>query len=264
MKRFAIILSAIMIVAACTKEPEPQPEPHHPTVTSLAQTSWVGGYDGDFQNCPLTFTWTFHFLTDSTGEVQIDCVVAANPQPTQTALFNYTFNGVSGTIFPQGHNPIQFVYDIDSRTIQAELIVEVGNGHTSTVLGGSTLLYPAGETPPVAFPVNTIWGANQQIAVGDSVMYVTWRLDFWEYGWGGQLSCCGGSYCVGRSHFWQYDTTSHTGSINIYGIEYPFSYDPTGRVLTLDYTSTLPMGSINIPIGGALMFSPLDTTETAR
>lgn len=113
MKRFAFILATLLLFAACTKEePQSQPQPQPPAAVSLAGTSWVGGFDGDFQSYPLTFTWRFDFLTDSTGEYHLDCVFAANQQPTQDGTFRYTFDGTDGTVLPDGHNPLPFVYRV--------------------------------------------------------------------------------------------------------------------------------------------------------
>ena len=129
MKRFAFITLAALLFAACTKEePSPEPQPRPTAAISLAGTSWVGGFDGDFQGYPLTFTWRFDFLTDSTGEYHLDCVFAANQQPTQDGTFRYTFDGTDGTVLPDGHNPLPFVYDSAQQTISMEIIMQVGSG----------------------------------------------------------------------------------------------------------------------------------------
>ena len=101
MKRFAFILAALLLFAACTKE-EPQPQSQPTAAVSLAGTSWVGGFDGDFQGYPLTFTWRFDVLTDSTGEYHLDCVLAAHPQPSQEGPFRYTFDGSDGIVTAVG------------------------------------------------------------------------------------------------------------------------------------------------------------------
>lgn len=264
MKQFAFLTAAFLLLAACTKQ-EPTPEPQlQPTATaSLAGTSWVGGFDGDFQNYPLTFSWRFDFLTDSTGEYHLDCVFAANPQPTEVGPFHYTFDGTDGIVTPDGHNPLPFVYDSASQTICMEINMQVGSGSMSTLLGGRTVLRPLGQEIP-AFPVNTSWTAEQQLPSGDTLMPVQWGLDFWEYGWGGQVNYCANGTCMGVSLFWHYDSPSHTGSVSINGTQHPFTYDPATDILTLEY-STQIYGT-DIPIGGTLQFCRSNESEnsTAR
>ena len=92
-------------------------------------------------------------------------------------------------------------------------------------------------------------------------MPVEWRLDFWEYGWGGQVSYCAGSTCSGTSFLWQYDSTTHSGSIRINGSQHPFTYDPSTDILTLDY-STHIYGT-NVSIGGILLFRRGDDQKDA-
>ena len=83
-------------------------------------------------------------------------------------------------------------------------------------------------------------------------MPVEWGLDFWEYGWGGQINYCAGSTCAGTSFLWQYDSTTHSGSIRINGMQHPFTYDPATSLLTLDYST--PLYGTSITIGGSLQF----------
>lgn len=252
MKRFAFILAALLLFAACTKEePSPEPQPRPTAAISLAGTSWVGGFDGDSQGYPLTFTWRFDFLTDSTGEYHLDCVFAANQQPTQDGTFRYTFDGTDGTVLPDGHNPLPFVYDSAQQTISMEIIMQVGSGSMSTTLGGTTVFRPLGQEIP-AFPVNTSWTAEQQLPSGDTLMPVHWGLDFWEYGWGGQVNYCAGSTCAGVSLFWRYDSAAHSGTIAINGTQHPFIYDPATDILTLEYTTEVY--GTTVPIGGTLQF----------
>lgn len=254
MKRIALILTAVLLFDSCTKEDpstEPQLQPQPSAAVSLAGTSWVGGFDGDYQGYPLTFTWCFDFLTDSTGEYHLDCVLAAHPQPSQEGPFRYTFDGSDGIVTPDGHNPISFVYNLASQTISMEIIMQVGSGSTSTVLGGPTDLRPRGHEIR-AFPVSTSWTAEQQVSSGDTLMPVHWGLDFWEYGWGGQVNYCTGATCAGVSLFWHYDSASHSGTIAINGTQPPFTYDPATDILTLEYTTEVY--GTTITIGGTLQF----------
>jgi hypothetical protein len=87
-------------------------------------------------------------------------------------------------------------------------------------------------------------------------MPVEWGLDFWEYGWGGQINYCAGGTCAGTSFLWQYDSTTHSGTIRINGTRHPFTYDPATDLLTLDY-STHIYGT-NVSIGGTLQFRRVD------
>lgn len=264
MKPFAFLTAAFLLLVACTKEePTQTPQAEPATLVSLAGTSWIGSFDGDFQSYPLTFTWRFDFLTDSTGEYHLDCVFAANPQPTEVGPFRYTFDGTDGIVTPDGHNPLSFVYDSVSQTISMEIIMQVGSGNMSTILGGNTILRPRGQEMP-AFPVNTSWTAEQQLPAGDTLMSVQWGLDFWEYGWGGQVNYCANGTCAGVSLFWHYDSTSHTGSISINGIQHPFTYDPATDILTLEYITQIY--GTDIPIGGMLQFRRSNESDnnTAR
>ena len=102
------------------------------------------------------------------------------------------------------------------------------------------------------FPVKTSWKAEQQLTVSDTLMPVEWGLDFWEYGWVGQINYCANGTCCGSSLFWQYDSTTHAGSIRINGTQHPFTYDPTTDLITLDY-STHIYGT-TVSIGGTLLF----------
>ena len=72
-----------------------------------------------------------------------------------------------------------------------EIIMQVSSGSMLTTLGGTTVFRPLGQEIP-AFPVNTSWTAEQQLPSGDTLMPVHWGLDFWEYGWGGQVNYCAG------------------------------------------------------------------------
>lgn len=262
MKRFAFILAALLLFAACTKE-EPQPQSQPTADVSLAGTSWIGGFDGDFQGYPHTFTWRFDFLTDSTGEYHLDCVLAAHLQPSQEGPFRYTFDGSDGIVTPDGHNPISFVYNLVSQTISMEIIMQVSSGSMSTTLGGTTVFRPLGQEIP-AFPVNTSWTAEQQLPSGDTLMPVHWGLDFWEYGWGGQVNYCAGATCAGVSLFWRYDSAAHSGTIAINGTQHPFTYDPATDILTLEYTTEVY--GTTVPIGGTLQFrrSNEPDSNTAR
>ena len=90
-------------------------------------------------------------------------------------------------------------------------------------------------------------------------MPVDWGLDFWEYGWGGQINYCAGQTCSGTSFLWQYDSTTHSGSVRINGTRHPFTYDPIADLLTLDYNTRLHGTSVNI--GGTLQFRRKDTMK---
>ncbi|MBQ8702806.1 MAG: hypothetical protein IJ524_00330 [Bacteroidales bacterium] len=93
-------------------------------------------------------------------------------------------------------------------------------------------------------------------------MPVEWGLDFWEYGWGGQVNYCANGTGAGTSFLWQYDSTSHSGHIKINGTTYPFTYDPSTETLSLDYSTTVY--GTNITIGGNLQFLPAAATSTKR
>ena len=89
MKRTILLLSAAILSAACTKEPLPQPSSD--AVFSLAETSWVGTYDDKYQGYPATLFWNLEFLSDSTGTLHLDLVIAATPQPSMDIAFRYEF-----------------------------------------------------------------------------------------------------------------------------------------------------------------------------
>lgn len=249
MKQFAFFIAAFLLLAACTEEgPMPIPHAEPMPMTSLAGTTWVGTYDDNYQGFPATLTWTLELLTDSTGSLHFDLVIAAQPQPSLDNVFTYTFDGTNGTLHSDNMSePGHFVYDSIRRTITMTL--QVGDGNVT--LGGETAFYPQGEAHD-AFPVNTSWEAEQQLPSGDTLMPVRWGLDFWEYGWGGQVNYCAGSNCCGTSFLWQYDSTSHTGQIKINNTTYPFAYDPVTEVLTLHYTTTVY--GTDGTIGGTLQF----------
>lgn len=246
MKQITLIITmAVLLFAACKKEPTPEPQPQPDTTTniSLAGTSWVGTYDDNYRGYPATLTWSIDFLTDSTGTLHLDMVIAAQPQASFDDTFTYTFDGSYG----ENTGGTQFTYDSITHTISTELFVGDGN----ITLGGYTVLYPEGQEQYV-FPVKTSWKAEQQLTVSDTLMPVEWGLDFWEYGWGGQINYCANGTCCGSSLFWQYDSTTHAGSIRINGTQHPFTYDPTTDLITLDY-STHIYGT-TVSIGGTLLF----------
>lgn len=126
---------------------------------------------------------------------------------------------------------------------------KVGDGNVT--LGGETEFHPQGEVHDV-FPVNTSWKAEQQLPSGDTLMPVSWGLDFWEYSWGGQVNYCAAGTCAGASFLWQYDSALHTGQIKINNTTHPFTYDPVTEVLTLHYTTTVY--GTDVTIGGTLQF----------
>ena len=240
-----------MLFAACKKEPAPEPQPQTDTAltVSLAGTSWEGSYDDNYRGYPATLMWSIDFLTDSTGTLHLDIVIAANPQPSIDDNFTYTFDGREICAYGSENmgDSSLFTYDSTTHTISTNMFVGDGN----VTLGGYTVLYPEGQEQYV-FPVRTSWEAEQQLTVGDTLMPVDWGLDFWEYGWGGQINYCAGSTCEGTSFLWQYDSTTHSGSIRINGMQHPFTYDPATSLLTLDYST--PLYGTSITIGGSLQF----------
>lgn len=95
----------------------------------------------------------------------------------------------------------------------------------------------------------------QQLPAGDTLMPVEWGLDFWEYGWGGQVNYCAEGTCAGTTFLWQYDSTSHSGHITMGHptfSTYSFTYDPAEDILTLNYSTTI-YGTADT-IGGVLRF----------
>ena len=252
MKKIAFItMAAFLLFAACKKEPinEPQLQTDTAPTVSLAGTTWVGSYDDNYRGYPATLMWSIDFLTDSTGALHLDIVIAASPQPSFDDNFTYTFDGREICTYGSENmgDSSLFTYDSTTHTISTNMFVGDGN----VTLGGYTVLYPEGQEQYV-FPVRTSWEAEQQLTVGDTLMPVEWGLDFWEYGWGGQINYCANGTCCGTSLLWQYDSTAHTGSIRINGSQHPFTYDPSTDILTLDY-STHIYGT-TVTIGGTLQF----------
>ena len=261
MKQITFISLAILLFAACQKEPTPTPqsEPDSTPIVSLAGTSWVGTYDDNYRGYPTTLTWCLDFLTDSTGSLRLDMVIAAQPVASFDDAFTYTLDGTEGTVYSNNQTEaVNFSYDSTNHTIKWELIIVEGN--TNTTLGGVTVFYPE-EQEQYVFPVKTSWKAEQQLTVSDTLMPVEWGLDFWEYGWGGQINYCANGTCCGTSLFWQYDSTTHSGSIRINGTQYPFTYDPATDLITLDY-STHIYGT-TVTIGGTLLFRREDDIKNA-
>lgn len=247
MKRLAYLSAVLLLLAACTKE-EPGTTPEPVAEATLAGTTWIGTYDDDFQGYPATLTWTLYFTDGNAGTLHFDLVIAAQPEPSMDDAFTYTFDGTEGTLHSDNMaEPGHFTFDSATGTITMHL--QVGDG--SVTLGGETVFYPADE-PHETFPVNTSWEAEQQLPSGDTLMSVTWGLDFWEYGWGGQVNYCAAGTCAGTSFFWHYDSASHSGTVTLDGTQHPFSYDPATDILTLEYSTTV-YGTA-IPIGGVLTF----------
>ena len=258
MKKIAFItMAAFLLFAACKKEPinEPQPQTDTAPTVSLAGTSWEGSYDDNYRGYPATLIWSLDFLTDSTCTLHSDGVIAAQPQPSYDFDFIYTLDGTEGTAYSDNFSgPVYFTYDSTNRTITWELLVTDGRD----TLGGVTVFYPQGQQPSI-FPVRTTWEAEQRLKVSDTLMPVEWGLDFWEYGWGGQINYCAGQTCSGTSFLWQYDSTTHSGTVRINGTRHPFTYDPIADLLTLDYNTRLHGTSVNI--GGTLQFRRKDTMK---
>lgn len=261
MKQIAFITMAVLLFVACQKEeiaPTPQPQSEPTQTVSLAGTSWVGTYDDNYMGYPATLTWSLDFLTDSTGTIHFELVIATQPQPSLDDSFRYVLDGTEGTLYSDNMSePGHFTYDSTNHTIT--MLLQVGDG--TTALGGETVFHPQGDTLH-AFPVNTSWEAEQQLTVSDTLMPVTWGLYFWEYGWGGQVNYCAGSTCAGTSFLWQYDSTSHIGTIRINSSTYPFSYDPATDILTLNYSTDIY--GTDITIGGTLQFHKKNTLDEKR
>lgn len=253
MKRIAFIIMAVLLFAACQKDkltPMPQPQPEPTQTASLAGTSWVGTYDDNYTGYPATLTWSIDFLTDSTGTLHFELVIAAQPQPSLNDSFRYVLDGSEGTMYSNNMpEPVHFTYDSTTHTFTMTL--QVGDGNVT--LGGTTVFYLQGQQP-LMFPVRTSWDAEQQLTESDTLMPVKWGLDFWEYGWGGQINYCANGTCAGTSFLWQYDSNSHTGTIRINSLTYPFSYNPANEILTLDYSTNIY--GTNVTIGGTLQFHP--------
>lgn len=251
MKRFALVAAAFLLFAACSKdEPEPQPENRQQTSNALTATSWVGTANDIYQGYPVMLTCSLDFLTDSTGELYLEAVFAANLQNPLTLPFRYTLVGSSGTITSDGFSePLLFEYDSAARTLTMELLI----GDGTTLLGGVTVFHPRGEEP-TQFPDNTTWRAEQKVPSGDTLLPVDWELAFWEYGYGGSLTVGTGATRIGSHVFWQYDDESHTGTIKLNGTQYPFSYDVGNETIDLEYNTTLQVDGNPVDVGGTMRF----------
>ena len=127
MKKIAFItMAAFLLFAACKKEPTPEPQPQPGTTTniSLAGTSWVGTYDDNYRGYPATLTWSIDFLTDSTGTLHLDIVIAASPQPSVDDNFTYTFDGREICTYGSENmgDSSLFTYDSTTHTISSQRI----------------------------------------------------------------------------------------------------------------------------------------------
>ena len=165
MKKIAFItMAAFLLFAACKKEPinEPQPQTDTAPTVSLAGTSWEGSYDDNYRGYPATLMWSIDFLTDSTGTLHLDIVIAASPQPSFDDNFTYTFDGREICTYGRENmgDSSLFTYDSTTHTISTNMFVGDGN----VTLGGYTVLYPEGQEQYV-FPVRTSWEAEQQLTV---------------------------------------------------------------------------------------------------
>ena len=260
MKKITLITMAVLLFTSCQKEPtpEPQPQPDPTSTVSLAGTSWVGTYDDNYMGYPVTLIWNLEFLTDSTGTLHLDIVIAATPQPSIDDNFIYTFDGTDICTYDSENmsDSSLLTYDSITHTISTKMFVGDGN----VTLGGFTVLYPEGQEQYV-FPVKTSWKAEQQLTVSDTLMPVEWGLDFWEYGWGGQINYCANGTCCGTSLLWQYDSTTHSGSIRINGTQHPFTYDHATGLLTLNYSTNIYGNTVTI--GGTLQFRREDDLQEA-
>ena len=219
----------------------------------------MGTYDDNYRGYPATLIWSLNFLTDSTGTLHLDMVIAAQPLPSIDDAFTYTLDEIEGTAyFNSQSEPVHFSYDSTNHTITWEL--KIIEGRTNTTLGGVTVFYPEGQEQYV-FPIKTSWKAEQQLTVSDTLMPVEWGLDFWEYGWGGQINYCANGTCCGTSLLWKYDSTTHSGSIRINGTQHPFTYDPSTEILTINYSTHIY--STSVTIGGTLQFRREDAPQEA-
>ena len=136
MKKKIFLLATAFLSAACTKEPLPQPSPD--SVVSLAETSWVGTYNDSYRGYPATLTWTLDFLSDSTGTLHLNLVIATSPQPSMDIAFRYKFDGTEGVAYDDNlSEPGHFQYDSVSHTITWDLQV----GDQFDALGGPTVFY---------------------------------------------------------------------------------------------------------------------------
>lgn len=260
MKRITLILTAVLLIAACTKEQQQQePQSQPTTAPSLAGTKWVGTCDDDFYSHPATIFWEFNFLTDSTGEIHLSAVIGAQPQDSVLLPFRYSLDGAEGSVYCEdfGNEPFTFDYDTAAQILTMELYIGGGNN----VIGGVTIFHLKENAYPT-FPVNTVWTAEQQLPSGDTLMPVHWGLNLWEYGWGGQVNYCAGSTCTGVSLFWHYDSASHSGTIIVNGSQHPFTYDPATDILTLEYATQIY--GTTISIGGTLQFHRDTTAESPK
>ncbi len=256
MKRITFAMISALLFVACQKEeaaPTPNPGPDPTPTVSLSGTSWVGCFDDIYtyhgQEYPATLTWNFNFLTDSTGELLLELVIAGTEQPSMSSSFRYTFDGTEGWIYDEVFSePYSFDYDSTTNTLTMELYISDG----TTSLGGTTVFHSRGQMPTADFPANTVWNTEQYLTVSDTLMSVQWRFEFWDYSLGAALSYSANGTCWSTSALWLYDSNSHSGSILINSSTYPFTYDPSTGILSLEYSTTLY--DTSVPIGGTLQF----------
>ncbi len=256
MKRIAVIVMAALLYAACQKdEPSNLQQPQNsPTQTiSLAGTSWMGTYEDSYQGYPAILTWSLDYLTDSTGELYLDLLVANQQQSPLTIAFTYTFDGVGhGTCFADGNKRTDFDLNAADSTITMMLYLNANGGVAR--LGGITVFHPVNRQPAPAadFPANTRWSVSQEIQSGDTLLTVDFSLEFWDYATGGSLTYrCNGSG-LSTVAYWQYDDGSHEGILTVNGVRYGFAYNPEADIITLSYTTVLY--GTDLTIGGTLLF----------
>ena len=144
MKKIAFItMAAFLLFAACKKEPinEPQPQTDTAPTVSLAGTTWVGSYDDNYRGFPATLMWSIDFLTDSTGTLHLDIVIAASPQPSFDDNFTYTFDGREICTYGSENmgDSSLFTYDSTTHTISSRTATD-GKRHTDACGLGVRLL----------------------------------------------------------------------------------------------------------------------------